>query len=745
MAQFSVLSRRIRSAALAAPRWHSSLSAQATDVDFSTTEAKNNAIRNLTTPIPLAATLCQYPFAGKTSEITPRHYGVHMGKKPFVKALNKATFEAGRALGLSSSEIAHQIVENLKHAMGPAATSKGVDMDAVLQSFEEGLSDIMSLRKSDVYSRNALFEKLSDKVMNTQLLNKVSRKVLGNATTPKDAAAAATVQAAPGGKFGEFVPSTALDNKIKPIIEAGLEELKISTSQARNNDMSTLYAFSELYDAYNKAVASKEAFKVPPSFFKALDNAEDETRFISNVDGRVLKYDWRRVEVGNKSGISVSAQRKQWLGEAAIRNAKLIGELTKHGLSFLRFDVGGVALPEHPDVIEARKQVAADNNKYSPLCEEDSLKALAKFYTDTSNGRTFGTDEVMVLGMRAKGALPWMLDFVGNGPMFVPRPTYNPNPSAGLYHSRQVLSFDVTGPNRYWPMIQALKLHKGAGIIVLPIIGNPYSTTLTEAEEDGFIEVLKANPNMCFVADHAYRGYNKFGDLSKGGPLKDIGAAKTRDVLEKGGFYDNSPLDPQTGKLNVLRVTLHSSSKLFNDASGPGTVAGHPETIAFLGDMLRGSYTQAHARDRKVIPAIVKNLDYDAPRRWMENMQAFTKISAGKVPGFRDLGYDSPPFVCYDASEYLSKHGLNAEDAQRYFMSRSPGLCGIFGGFGPGSNNIFRLGFTGESDPARCVLAAEKFVEYVNDMEAIEKFKAKEDEGTKTFYKLLDAVQDKLV
>lgn len=66
----------------------------------------------------------------------------------------------------------------------------------------------------------------------------------------------------------------------------------------------------------------------------------------------------------------------------------------------------------------------------------------------------------MVLGMRAKGALPWMLDFVGNGPMFVPRPTYNPNPSAGLYHSRQVLSFDVTGPHRYLPMIQALKRHK---------------------------------------------------------------------------------------------------------------------------------------------------------------------------------------------------------------------------------------------------------------------------------------------
>ena len=46
--------------------------------------------------------------------------------------------------------------------------------------------------------------------------------------------------------------------------------------------------------------------------------------------------------MNNKKGISVSAKRKQWLGESAIRNAKLIGELTAQGLSFLRFDVGGV-------------------------------------------------------------------------------------------------------------------------------------------------------------------------------------------------------------------------------------------------------------------------------------------------------------------------------------------------------------------------------------------------------------------
>jgi len=337
-----------------------------------------------------------------------------------------------------------------------------------------------------------------------------------------------------------------------------------------------------------------------------------------------------------------------------------------------------------------------------------------------------------------------MLDFVGNGPMFIPRPTYNPNPSAGLYHGRQVLSFDVTGPYRYAPMIEALKLHRGGGIVVLPIIGNPYSTTLTAEEEAGFIEVLHRNPTLAFIADHAYRGYNMHGDLSSpGGTLQPFDGKPTRDVLEHAGFYDESPLDPKTGKLLNLRVTLHSSSKLFNDASGPGTCAAHKDTIAFLGDMLRGSYTQAHARDRKVIPAIVKHLDFDAPRRWMENMKDFTAMTEGKLPGFRDLGYDCPPFICYDAGEYLAKHDLNPELAQQYFMSRSPGLCGIFGGFGPGSAEIFRLGFTGETDPARIKLTAEKFVEYANDDEAIVKFKAKEDDLTKNYYRLLDIVKAK--
>ena len=71
--------------------------------------------------------------------------------------------------------------------------------------------------------------------------------------------------------------------------------------------------------------------------------------------------------------------------------------------------------------------------------------------------------------------------------------------------------------------------------------------------------------------------------------------------------------------------------------------------------MLRGSFTQAHQRDRRTIPAIVANLDYNAPKRWMGAMDAFDKIVAGKVDGFRDLGSDVPPFKCYNASEWLRK------------------------------------------------------------------------------------------
>jgi hypothetical protein len=242
---------------------------------------------------------------------------------------------------------------------------------------------------------------------------------------------------------------------------------------------------------------------------------------------------------------------------------------------------------------------------------------------------------------------------------------------------------------------------------------------------------------MGFFGDHAYRGYNTYKDAN--GKINYI--APTRDVMEKGGFYDESPRDPITGEMRNFRVTTHSSSKLFNDASGCGTVAAHKHTISFLGDMLRGSFTQAHQRDRRTIPTIVENIDFDAPRRWHGAMQAFDKIVAGRVPGFRDLGADCPPFKTWDATEWLKKHDLHPEEAQHYFMSRSPGLCGIFGGFGPGSNEIFRLGFTGEA-PERAPLCAEKFIEYANDDKAIAMFKAKEDELTKVFYKAFHEIQD---
>ncbi len=97
-----------------------------------------------------------------------------------------------------------------------------------------------------------------------------------------------------------------------------------------------------------------------------------------------------------------------------------------------------------------------------------------------------------------------------------------------------------------------------------------------------------------------------------------------------GGFYDESPKD-EHGNMQNFRVTTHSSSKLFNDASGCGTVAGHKDTIHFLGDMLRGSFTQAHQRDRRTIPAIVEHLDWNAPKMWMGAMNAFDKIVEGKV------------------------------------------------------------------------------------------------------------------
>lgn len=691
-------------------------------------EAMNKVIRNLTNCICLGLTTAQYHISGSTSDVKAMAYGAHIKKAVFFNTLNKATYQAGRALGLSPKECAQQIVENLKYVLGPSASK--IDLDYVLNRFEEGLTEIKTLEKqknSSAETRSRMFNELSSSI--SKKMRKKLYDQVGSTHPPTDAQAAAL--AAPKvGYFGKFIPNKPIENKITELIRLGEKR------NCQHSHMDVLYAFSEIYDAYNKAVKNQTVFKMPKSFFDVIEEGDNEARLLANVDPRVLKLDWRRAEIGNSNGISVAAMRKQWLGESAIRNAKLIAELTKKGFTFLRYDVGGVGLPEAEAVIQARKDLAAGNNKYSPIAEREVLESLAGFYTETGSGRKFKPSEVMVLGVRAKGALPWMLDFVGNGPVFVPRPTYNPNPSAGLFHHREVLSFDITGPHRYAPMIEAVARHKGAGLIVLPIIGNPFSTTLSEEEEQGFIDILHNNKVMGFFGDHAYRGYNIYKDAS--GKIQNI--APTRDVMEKGGFYDESPNDPVSGEMRNFRVTTHSSSKLFNDASGSGTVAAHKHTISFLGDMLRGSFTQAHQRDRRTIPAIVENIDFDAPRRWMGAMNEFDKIVASRVPGFRDLGADCPPFKCYEATEWLRRHDFRPEEAQHYFMSRSPGLCGIFGGFGPGSNEIFRLGFTGEA-PERASLCAEKFVEYANDEEAIAKFKAREDENTKAFFIALEEIQ----
>jgi len=72
-------------------------------------EAMNKVIRNLTNPICLAATTGQYQLSKDSSEITGMRYGVHLENKAFANALNRATFQAGRALGFSSAEIAYHI------------------------------------------------------------------------------------------------------------------------------------------------------------------------------------------------------------------------------------------------------------------------------------------------------------------------------------------------------------------------------------------------------------------------------------------------------------------------------------------------------------------------------------------------------------------------------------------------------------------------------------------------------------
>jgi hypothetical protein len=167
--------------------------------------------------------------------------------------------------------------------MGPLTTdtSKGIDLPLLQRHFEDGLEDIMRLRKSDsVYSRNELFEQLSDKLMRTMLFNKLSRSEVGSTHPPTDAQAAA--MAVPT-KFGEFVPIKPVENKVKFLIDIGLDVLNVSVEDAKARDLSILYSFSELYDEYNKCVATQSPFRLPASFFKIIDGCPDETRLLTNI------------------------------------------------------------------------------------------------------------------------------------------------------------------------------------------------------------------------------------------------------------------------------------------------------------------------------------------------------------------------------------------------------------------------------------------------------------------------------
>jgi hypothetical protein len=178
-----------------------------------------------------------------------------------------------------------RVVENLKYVMGPLATSteKGIDLGLILRTFEDGLEDIMRLRKSDgVYSRNELFAALSDKIMRKDLFSKLDRHEIGSTHPPTDAQAAALAVPTPG-KFGEFTPIKPVENKIQFLIDIGLDVLNVTEEDARARDLSLLYSFSELYDEYNKAVATSTPFRLPPSFFKTIDGCPDETRFLSNI------------------------------------------------------------------------------------------------------------------------------------------------------------------------------------------------------------------------------------------------------------------------------------------------------------------------------------------------------------------------------------------------------------------------------------------------------------------------------
>jgi hypothetical protein len=94
----------------------------------------------------------------------------------------------------------------------------------------------LRLRKSDdgTYSRNALFEKLSDKVMRTQLFSKISRTEVGSTHPPTDAQAAArSARLAAAGRFGSFVPTKPVENKVQLLIDAGLAHLNLSEAEAR--------------------------------------------------------------------------------------------------------------------------------------------------------------------------------------------------------------------------------------------------------------------------------------------------------------------------------------------------------------------------------------------------------------------------------------------------------------------------------------------------------------------------------
>ena len=103
-------------------------------------EAMTKVIRNLTNCICLGLTSAQYHLSGTTADLTAMPYGVHLKKSQFLNTLNVATYQACRALGLPSKDVATQIVENLKYVMGPAGAK--IDLDAIRDRFEDGIDDI---------------------------------------------------------------------------------------------------------------------------------------------------------------------------------------------------------------------------------------------------------------------------------------------------------------------------------------------------------------------------------------------------------------------------------------------------------------------------------------------------------------------------------------------------------------------------------------------------------------------------